>query len=607
MLFYACKVTTFSADRQKKTSEVVSLQEFFKYNLMKHLLCHILFLLCWQMTIAQTPLPPHQLLERLTRRPIVPARNEGSQAPSAVPTRPSAKKAPVSSSLPSRVEPLLANINLWHQYGPPYWNMTPILDGQHCPVGCVALAMGQVMHYWHHPTWGEGSHTYIDSLGCGETLTADFGAHHYDWSKMLYEYDSRTYTDEEAAPMAQLLSDCGISVNMKYRASESGARSVMQPIALMSYFRYDRGAQLHYRDFYSREEITHMLKTELAAGRPVLTSGYNYNGGHAFVIDGYNADDWFHIMLGNPGGEGDGWTTLDCMNGDHDEGDPSLDAESGLNLVEMFVTGVQPCDAPSATGKEAHLYAMEGLSTTTPQVARTETIKLRVAQLANIGCNLHHDSVTVMLTQDDHIVERLYTYQRTFALEEVEDTCYTDTLTFPIAPTVAKGDYHLMVMYRDQDTWTEVRTNTGIPNYLLCHVDDEAITLANDTDHTAFLTMEDLDIPDFIIHGTAPEVAITLTNHNAESSGRIYFLMEPTNGEDASFYLYSQSFYLAAEETQTYNFRRKKIWAPQTGEYRLRIVYDNNLLASELMELTDPEQPIFVTVQLPNHIQIAQR
>ena len=553
-------------------------------------------------------MPKHHLLKRLANSPISEQQMQpfsySKKEKNTTSNIKTAKKYGQRSTLPARVNPLLKNVNRWHQYSAPYWNMTPIVNGEHCPAGCVALAQAQVMHYWKHPEMGKGSHTYTDSLGCGETLSANF-AHKYEWGKMLYEYNEGEYTDEEVEPMALLLSDCGISVDMRYTPTASGAQAVMQPISLTSYFKYDKGAQLHIRDFYTREEITTMLKTELAEGRPILISGYNYVGGHAFVIDGYNEDDWFHIMVGNPGGEGDGWTSLECMNTGYEEQDFSITPESGFNLLQMFVTSIQPNKSSDTTGKDYHLFAMEEISAIDTHASLNEDLSICVAQLANVGYNLHNDSVSIMLTRNGEIVCPLYTYDRTFALEEIEDTTYTDTLTISIPTTTEKGEYAIVPMFRDNKEWQQVRTSTGIPNYLFCTVNDNGVTLASDTSNTAFLTMESIDIPDLILNGTAPTVSITLTNHNAESNGRIYFLMQPLNEDEQAFYLYNQGYSLNEGETRTLYFQKKKIYAPKTGEYRLRILYENNILTNRLTELTNESSPLYVSVLPTSAIQIA--
>ena len=561
----------------------------------------ILFCLSAQVLSAQHLMPEHPLLQR--KNTIVPAKKQ--QAPMRVSHTPLKTTDKQEENLPPRVDPLVAPINRWHQYSAPYWNHTPIIEGEHCPAGCVALSQAQVMHYWRHPAQGEGEHSYDDSTGCKQILYANFANSHYEWDKMLYEYPEGEYTYEDAERISQLLSDCGISVNMRYQSNASGARTVMQPIALVNYFKYSKAAQIYFRDFYTKKEITTMLKRELAAKRPVLISAYNQSGGHSFVIDGYNEDDWFHIMLGNPFGEGDGWTSLECMTGDHDEHDYTLSPETGINVLQMFVMGIQPKGAEPEP--ETHIFAMEGMRAKTTSAIRGEAMEIIVQELANIGCNMHNDSVAIMLTKNEQIIDTLYTYNRTFELEEVEDTAYTDSMQIIISTKIPQGEYRIQPMFRDHGTWYPVLCNTGIPNYLLCSVGTQEVELSSDSLKTAWLELTDLDMPDLLINAQAPDYSFTLKNHNAESTGRIYFRMEPTNEAYEPFYLYQQGYTLAADEERTYNVNIRKIYAPKTGEYRLRVLYNNNLMSEEQIELLNDASPIYVSILHDNIFQITKK
>ena len=517
-------------------------------------------------------------------------------------------------ALPDRVDPLLKDD--WDQYAPNN-NMCPLdQEGKRCMVGCVATAMTQVMHYWEWPIRGTGSHEYVDVKGCGQKLSTNFAEHLYMWPYMLDSYKEGDYSLVQADAVALLSSDCGIAVNMSYGAESSGARSIYQPMALVNYFGYDKGTQLLFRDFYSLEEITLMLKKELAAGRPVLVSGYNNGGGHAFVIDGYDENDCFHLHLGNPENDGDGWTYLPYMVPDQPKWYDKDSPENGLNVFQMFTIGVMPSNHGQATGIERHNFAFQYIGA----VRKTEKshpvyprnkVAVTVHNLSNVGWNLLEDSVAIMLKKDEEMVCPLYVYQRDFLLEEVEDTTYTDTLFLSFPEKVKDGVYTMVPMYRDNaldggKEWREARTSTGTPNYLLAHVAGKEVTLSSDTASYAYLTLEDYSFPDFMIHNTTPEYSLTLKNHQAEMAGRLYLVLESLDDPSKTHYLQRQGLTLAKDEVSTKSFHKSKVYLPKLGTYRLHIRYESNLFSDVMYEFKLPED-IIITILSGDEWEIASR
>ena len=516
--------------------------------------------------------------------------------------------------LPDKVDPLLKDC--WDQYAP-NCNMCPLdKNGNRCVVGCVATAMTQVMHYWEWPLKGTGYHEYVDAKGCGQKLFSNFEEHTYDWPNILDSYKEGEYTSKQADAIALLSSDCGIAINMSYGKDASGARPIYQPIALVNYFGYDRGVQMLFRDFYSLEEITLMLKRELAAGRPVLASGYRNAGGHAFVIDGYDENDWFHLHIGNPDNDGDGWSYLPYMVPDQPTWYDRDSPESGMNVLQIFTIGVMPSNHDQATDIERHNFAFQYISAvkeeedSRPVYLRNE-VAVTVHDLSNVGWNLLEDSVAIMLKHEDEIVYPLYVYDHSFLLEEVEDTTYTDTLHLSFPEKVKDGVYTIVPMYRDNTLdggkdWREARTSTGTPNYLIADVKGKEVTLSSDTVSYAYLTLEDYDFPDFMIHNTNPFYSVTIKNHNAEMAGRLYFVLESLDGSGKTFYLHRQGVTMEKDEVSTRSFHKSKLYLPQLGSYRLHICYESNLFSNTLYEFPLPEEKI-ITVLSGNEIEIASR
>ena len=206
------------------------------------------------------------------------------------------------------VAPMLTE--MWHQ-GCLYNSLCPTLSKLpcgHAEVGCVAVAMGQIMHYWKYPAKGFGTHSYTNQ---GITLSADFGSTTYDWNHMP---DSLTEASSEAEieAVATLLYHCGVAVDMYYTVNGSGASSGDVPNALYRYFSYSKKIHFEKRDNYSDEEWLSMLKDNLDAHRPVMYSGSGNQGGHAFVCDGYDDNDMLHFNWG--WGVANGYFSLGNLN-----------------------------------------------------------------------------------------------------------------------------------------------------------------------------------------------------------------------------------------------------------------------------------------------------
>ena len=179
--------------------------------------------------------------------------------------------------------------------------------GGRCYAGCVATAMGQVMKYWNHPIQGEGSHGY-NCIGYAPTYYnygyqyANFGETTYQWDLMPRSLSNAS--QEEIEAVALLLYHCAVSVNMTFDWDGSGAYSDDVPPAMANYFDYDHCVKKN-RSSYTLPNWINMLKAEFDLGRPVYYSGQSSSGGHAFVCDGYDENDFMHFNFGWSGSDDD--------------------------------------------------------------------------------------------------------------------------------------------------------------------------------------------------------------------------------------------------------------------------------------------------------------
>jgi len=172
--------------------------------------------------------------------------------------------------------------------------------GDHVWTGCVATAVGQIMRYHGAPATGTGAHSYEcnTNTGCEKdygTLSADFSATAYDWPNMPNKLDSNSNSTEINA-VSTLLYHIGIGVEMAYDTSGSGAYSTMARDALNNYFGYS--SVYRTRSGYTDSDWHALIQGELSNNRPLYYDGGDSSGGHAFVLDGYDADGYYHFNWG---------------------------------------------------------------------------------------------------------------------------------------------------------------------------------------------------------------------------------------------------------------------------------------------------------------------
>jgi hypothetical protein len=241
----------------------------------------------------------------------------------------------------------------------PYYNTLCPYDnseGARTVSGCVATAMAQIMRFWKFPATGTGSHTYNhSSYG---SLAANFGATTYDWNAM-----PNTVSSSNPA-VATLMYHCGVSVDMHYDVPANGGSgayviSANSPItncseyALKNYFGYKSTLQGIKRSSCSQAQWIGILKAELDAGRPILHDGVGSGGGHCFVADGYDANDFMHFNWGWSGNS-DGYFSVNALNpGSLGAGGGS----GGFNSNQEAVIGIMPSTTTTTTNADMRLYS----------------------------------------------------------------------------------------------------------------------------------------------------------------------------------------------------------------------------------------------------------
>lgn len=409
------------------------------------------------------------------------------------------------------VAPLLGDIT-WGQ-DTPFNTMTPLsTSGTNYYTGCVACAATQIMRHYSYPATGFGTKTYTDPLS-KNTLTADFGSTAYDWANMPEQVPDAV-TAAQTAAYSTLAAHFGVAVEMQYEASGSGAYDMMVPYALRNYFGYDNAVRLHLREYYSTSEWLSIIKNELTEGRPVFYGGTSDtgNGGHAFVLDGYDSQDFVHVNWGWYG-RSNGYFRINHL-------DPSSLGEGGggggYNLGQDMVTGIQPACADSK--RDYSIYGESRLNVDGP-FGGTFTV---MSFLGNVDVEPFTGRVEAALIKDGEVVAA-------FGGQDVSLDGFKNghsgsyLLTLRDVPTtvsgVADGDYDMCLVFKgnDSDSWSLVRHSHGLPSRTAVKVSNGKITLGEK--HTPY--------PDVVQHSAI----VTDGDLYAGGYGRASFSIESLTGD----------------------------------------------------------------------------
>lgn len=252
-----------------------------------------------------------------------------------------ARKILLSDSPSVVVEPLVST--KWNQDAP-FNNFAPEYtddnnNTQRCATGCAATAMAQIMKFHNWPEQGVGHYSYEhQSFG---TISSDFSKHVYDWTNMIDRYNNGEYSNVQADAVALLMKDCGVSLNMNY-GPVSGASIYSYTPAFKNYFRYS--SRTVNRSGCETAEFTKIITDELQEGRPIIYCGTGEDGGHAFVVDGYDTNYFLHVNWGW-GGYSDGYFDMNYMDPAGlgiGGGSGAFKWNQGIVLARPLKDGVEP-------------------------------------------------------------------------------------------------------------------------------------------------------------------------------------------------------------------------------------------------------------------------
>lgn len=252
------------------------------------------------------------------------------------------------------VEPLLTTA--WAQDKP--YNMKTPKKGYgsnpYCKVGCSAVSLAQVMNYWKYPEKSPALPGYTTETH-GYVMDP-LPEYTFQWDRMRNTYPTSEsgldqMSQEDIDAISWLMLYTGYAMNMDYATDQSGAEydEIDQAIRTFGFTGYSMEMKRDYDDGtvnYTDEQWAELIQSELVAGRPLVYCAFDMQSdsaaiaGHAFNVDGYNAEnDTYHVNFGMSADK-NGYFALDAFTVDN--------GMTVYNFYPLLFAGLQKPTGPAA-------------------------------------------------------------------------------------------------------------------------------------------------------------------------------------------------------------------------------------------------------------------
>ena len=446
----------------------------------------------------------------------------------------------------------------WNQ-GSPYNILCPKYykkeDGtQHYPAtGCTATAMAQVMAFYRYPEKTKAiipahSNTYNLDDGTSKIVTAKAIPRNtvIDWENMrdTYSWQDEAHANANDTAVANLMLMCGQSVKMGWGPS-SGAN--FDASVFINIFGYDNSAHREYRSDYSIDDWFDMIYKDIAEGYPVCFAGFSSGGGHAFVLDGFDGENLFHVNWGWGGGS-NGWFLVGILNPGDTSGIGASSSSDGYSMGQYALLNLRLPDNNSA---DTYLFIKDVSATGT-------TIKATFENRTGASGSFH---TAIVKMEDDGSLSVVGTQQTISSM--ANNT--SQTKTFTLKNKLTEGTYKLSPASKAtrNSVWSPKFNMRN--HYIEAVVDSTgAVTLTPYNINTGNeISIDTITFPGTRIAGQEQEVKVTYRNNGDEYFREIHFFASQTQNK-----IYTEcrapvavrkgetvdvSYYFTPEETGTYN------------------------------------------------------
>lgn len=487
----------------------------------------------------------------------------------------------------------------WNQKAP-YYDQTPLVDGRQSMTGCVATALAQVMRYYQWPVTGTGSVHYDTPSFDTKTMDVDFSQSTYDWANMRETYvtadGTPQWNEAEGKAVAHLMKDIGAAIHMNYHYTSSGSWGNDIPNTVSRHFGYD-AVDYKKSDYCSRDWVA-LIERQLDGSTPLVYAAQSAkNGGHEFVIDGYDSRDYLHVNWGWSG-SGDGYYTFANF------GNPNFNQYMSFVVMKPNKSGTPQPEVQTSTLVSA-ILSKDGTDTNSIEGDKADFA-------AHIAVNMQHASWKPL---DALMRYALKDAQGNIAKTWGDGTVTTESATVMTTVTtdltgadldgLADGTYYLTVQLKDKrtdgtrfDDWDEIDYATS---RVVVTIDGSRIAMANENLYNAPVVVKSMTLDKATVYmgeTLSCKVSLDTSNGGDNLENPLLVVLKSTDDDTKPIVILGDatiSVFGGLNNEFTLNFDVKETTKLSAGNY---VAYLYAVTADDYTRLEIPGGPVPVEIKL---------
>ena len=400
-------------------------------------------------------------------------------------------------------------------------------------LGCTAVAAGQYIYYFKNrmpatlqkeiPAYSP-SYIFYDANKKGYRINVSkiAAGTAFNWKYMFDKYDgSQSSTQISAVSKFLFFVAAALQSNFKQGVTSAYFEDVDDVLKATFGFKSNYTKEL-LRENYTYRQWKKFLVNSLESKIPIYYGATKENGdAHAFILDGYDGGDLFHINWGW-GGVCNGYFSLSVLNQYDLEGNESVTSGASYNARHMMYLGLQPTNGYVNFSVDDDITSL--INSASGSTAKV-TFYNNTTNAITVKCGLGYQDAN----GNWNLVKEWGLGTKTLAAGK-NSGVISFTLSFNDVPESNQYAKVLYPIYKanDEQGWQQCEQTTNSQYIAVSGTSKTGISLALKS-NVSKLTAEEFEFPGSRSAGASQPVIVTVKATGKDFYGKIYLFASTTS------------------------------------------------------------------------------